>query len=131
MQVEEALLKLGSDPIHTSPFSRVLLAVINSYLSRAGDELITLDTPGDVALSQVYGLSLSHKALRHEVGNLRDRDMYRLTLTYVAGLVGLIVMVIALIEIFNVGSDGSGQGVSILVKLIDAGVMIMEKLVTE
>lgn len=131
MQVEEALLKLGSDPIRKSPFSHVLVAVINSYLRRDGDELVTMDTPGDIALSRVYGMTISEKVLRHEVGQLRDRDAYRRILTYVAALVGLIVIAVAIIEVLNVGSDSSGQGFSVLIKLIDAALHVFGTMASE
>jgi hypothetical protein len=129
MQVEEALLKLGTDPLKRSPFSNVTVAVINSYLRRENDDPVTMETPGDIALSRIYGLPISDRLLRHEVGQVRDRDTYRMTLTCVAGLVGLIVVVVALIELFNIGSSSSGQGFSVLIKLIDASLSAFEKIV--
>jgi hypothetical protein len=129
MQVEEALLKLGTDPLKRSPFSNVMVAVINSYLRRENDDPVTMETPGDIALSRIYGLPISDRLLRHEVGQVRDRDTYRMTLTCVAGLVGLIVVVVALIELFNIGSSSSGQGFSVLIKLIDASLSAFEKIV--
>lgn len=131
MIVENALLDLGNRPLRKSSFSMVIVAVVNSYLERYQIDPIDSDTTGDVALSRIYRLdqTVQKEVLERKVGVVRDRDTYRMTLMYASGIIALIVVVIAIIEIMNVGTDKSGLSLEMLGKVIDGVFSLLTLLV--
>lgn len=129
--VEDALLDLGNRPLRKSSFSMVIVAVVNSYLTRYQIDEVDIDTPADVTLSRIYQLdqTTQRDVLDRKVGVVRDRDTYRMTLMYASGIIAMIVVVIAIIEIMNVGTDKSGISLALLGKIIEGGFELLTLLV--
>ena len=109
----------------------VIVAVVNSYLERYQIDPIDSDTTGDVALSRIYRLdqAVKKEVLERKVGVVRDRDTYRMTLMYASGIIALIVVVIAIVEIMHVGTDKSGLSLEMLGKVIDGVFSLLTLLV--
>lgn len=131
MIVENALLDLGNRPLRRSSFSIVIVAVVNSYLERYQIDPIDVETPGDVALSRIYRLdqTVQQEVLERKVGVVRDRDTYRMTLMFASGIIALIVVVIAIVEIAHVGTDKSGLSLELLGKIVEGGFGLLTLLI--
>lgn len=125
MNIEEILIRLGDKPLAKSPYSRVALAMINAKLE--GRDQITLDMEGHEILSMIYHQednALVDDLLARRVGRVRNADTYRLLILFFSGLLGLVTVVMAFLEIStqrSVSTAGGGfftQVVALLAELI-------------
>lgn len=118
MNVETALIRVGGDTLASSPNSRVLMMVINAYLPE--EERVYPDTQGGEALRRVYAIAdkeVQRQLLEKDVGIVRGRDAYRTTLLVVAGLLGLVVVTVALSVM--VSDTGHSGAMTVLGKVVD------------
>lgn len=102
MKVEEVLIELGQSPLSTSPYSRVLLTLLNAYIP--GETPITEQSSGLELLSMIYKMSdmkRQEKILNKNLGVIRSTDSYRTALLTMATLFGAVVMWMAVCEVVD------------------------------
>jgi hypothetical protein len=114
VNTREALVRLGDRPIKHSPISKSLVASLNAHLEPTDQDCITLDTPGDEALTRVYRHPNRERILTEEWGVIRDRDSFRLLLILVAVGLTLLVFSLAVIEVYGSVRGSPGRGVELL-----------------
>lgn len=128
MTVDEVLVPLGDAPINSSPYSFVLLAMVNSYLSRHNMDEVAMDTPANVVLGEIWKLPEDERRglLKEIVSGVRDRNSYRVTLTGIAILLGVVVVPVMVVEVLSAGSQHSGLGFNFLIQLAELATTFFE-----
>lgn len=130
MIVNDALIQLGEQPVKRSPFSSVIVAMVNSYLKRSSLELITPSTRADLVIARIWELPSDRREelMKQRVGVMRDRDTYRLTLTLVSLVLVSFVVMVGVVEILSVGTEKSGSGFAIIGQLLTVFMTFLENI---
>ncbi len=124
MNVEDALIELGDQPLRRSPYSSTLLMVLNAYLP--GDQPISREVTGQEILSKVYQLpdvQLQERLMEREVGQLRGRDSYRTVLLVFSGVLGVLGIILAIAEIVSPQSTGASDTWD---RVVDGGFYVLK-----
>lgn len=131
MIVEETLVSLGDQPIKKSPFSHVMVAMVNSYFTRNNVERISSDTAANIVYERVWRLPKEERVelLNHTVGVVRDRNAYRLTLMTVAIITAIVVIPVMGIEAIGAINGTVGRGFDFLIGFFNVVVKGLEVLV--
>lgn len=128
MIVNDALIQLGENPVKRSPFSSVIVAMVNSYLKKSAIEPITSNTRADHVIARIWELPTDTRLelMEQKVGVMRDRDTYRLTLTLVSVVIVVFVVLVGVVEILSVGTENSGAGFAIVGQLLNVFLTFLE-----
>ena len=100
MNVEEALIDLGDQPLHKSDYSKVLRAMLNALVPT--DKTYTVNHTGQELLADIYQINdreLQERILQKQVGSVRNSDTYRSAVLTLSGLIGVGVILLTLLEL--------------------------------
>ncbi len=103
MTLEEALIELGDQPLAKSPYSTAIKAVINATVNDPA-KAVNLSSTGGAVLTTVYQLAdvnARDTLLSKDLGKVRDKDYYRLTILALAVMIAFIAITLALNIVFN------------------------------
>lgn len=131
MNVEEVLIELGDAPLKKSNYSKVLVAFINAMVAR--ETPFTAQSLGHEVLSYIYrhpDPKVQEKILGKRLGAVRDSDPYRSSVLVFSGIIGFIVVTVALVEISTGGQGMSSDGASVLNTVAEGVLGIVRALVT-
>lgn len=119
MNLEEALINMGDQPLSSSPYFKTIQAVINSLISNP-DQQVTPDMPGHRVLGMVYqhpDASLQTRILTRQLGVVRGTDRYRHLVLGFSSILGLLAVGLAGVEVFSEDPVNNG-GSQVLIEII-------------
>lgn len=119
MNIEEALIDLGDQPLSKSPYAKTVMTLTNSLLMASG-QTITLDMPGHQVLSLIYqhtDSTLQSRILHRELRAIRSTDRYRHLILGFSIVIAVLAVGLASAEVFSDApvNDGHNQ---VMIELI-------------